>query len=424
MKLEEGLNCGGAYLKFLRDSPSLRSSGGYDMSALDNSSPFSIMFGPDNCGVSNNQVHFIMQHRSDPNGPFVEKFFNDTPPVALDSNTHLYTLALRADNTAEFYVDMQKASDRISLFESMNPPVNPPLEIDDPTDLKPADWVDEPSYPDPTAVKPEDWDDDAPPKIPDLTVVKPSGWDDSVPADIPDPEAVKPADWDDEEDGEWEAPMVPNPLCDSSGCGVWQPPMVKNPAFRGGKWKPRMIANPAYKWEWKAKQIPNPDASRDDKPLDNMEPIIGVAVEVWTTVGGIHLDNIVIARSLDDAFNYAEKTFLPKQIQEGKEEAEARRLHKQQQRDKKLESGTFKDLIEVHMGDFAEAELNLVFIFSLTIGCVLFSSYLLMGWGEDPDPQGTIHNKKHSAKRLETEAEDDNGDNADSLKNETKKKDE
>lgn len=31
-----------------------------------------------------------------------------------------------------------------SLFEDFNPPFNPPEEIDDPSDSKPDDWVDEP----------------------------------------------------------------------------------------------------------------------------------------------------------------------------------------------------------------------------------------------------------------------------------------
>lgn len=391
VKLEEGLNCGGAYLKFLRDSPWLHNPAEsdtdvHDLRGLDNNSPFSIMFGPDNCGVSNNQVHFIMQHRTDANSPFVEKFYNETPPVALDSNTHLYTLAIHRDSSVEFFVDMQPASDKGSLFLNMNPPLNPPREIDDPTDVKPADWVDDATYPDPKAVKPADWDDDAPAKIPNPTAVKPSTWDDSIPVDIADPTARKPAQWDDEEDGEWEAQMVPNPLCETTGCGVWKAPMITNPAYRGGKWKAPLIANPSYKGVWKARQIPNPDTSRDDDPLANMEPIVGVAVEVWTTVGGIHLDNILISESLEEAFEYARKTFVPKQIQEGKEEAEARRLHKEKQRNEKMASGEWKDILDVYISDFsdfiAETQLNVVLIATLTVGCMAFSSFLLLGWGD------------------------------------------
>lgn len=40
-----------------------------------------------------------------------------------------------------------------SLLEDFNPPVNPPQEIDDPEDTKPADWVDTKRIADPDATK-------------------------------------------------------------------------------------------------------------------------------------------------------------------------------------------------------------------------------------------------------------------------------
>ena len=60
-------------------------------------------------------------------------------------------------------------------------------------------------------------------------------------------EAEQPEDWDTEEDGEWEAPQVPNPKCASApGCGEWTRPMKPNPEYKG-KWSAPMIDNPAYK---------------------------------------------------------------------------------------------------------------------------------------------------------------------------------
>ena len=50
---------------------------------------------------------------------------------------------------------------------------------------------------------------------------------------------------DEEEDGEWEAPMVPNPACEEVGCGTWEPAMIKNPAYKG-RWTPSLINNPDY----------------------------------------------------------------------------------------------------------------------------------------------------------------------------------
>ena len=47
-------------------------------------------------------------------------------------------------------------------------------------------------------------------------------------------------------DGEWEAPQIANPKCESApGCGVWQRPMIDNPNYKG-RWKPPMIDNPNY----------------------------------------------------------------------------------------------------------------------------------------------------------------------------------
>ncbi len=82
--------------------------------------------------------------------------------------------------------------------------------LQDPDAKKPEDWVDEAQIPDPADVKPDDWEQ---------------------PETILDPEASQPEDWDVEEDGEWEAPRIPNP------------------AYKG-EWQPKMIDNPAYKGEW------------------------------------------------------------------------------------------------------------------------------------------------------------------------------
>ena len=39
----------------------------------------------------------------------------------------------------------------------------------------------------------------------------------------------KPEEWSDEDDGEWIAPQVPNPLCQTaSGCGPWKRPEIPN----------------------------------------------------------------------------------------------------------------------------------------------------------------------------------------------------
>ena len=83
---------------------------------------------------------------------------------------------------------------------------------------------------------------------------------------IVDPEAEMPEDWDEEEDGDYEAPLVPNPACEEApGCGEWVRPMLKNPEYKG-KWEPPMIDNPEYQGEWAPREIPNPAYFVDEDP--------------------------------------------------------------------------------------------------------------------------------------------------------------
>lgn len=68
-------------------------------------------------------------------------------------------------------------------------------------------------------------------------------------------------------DGEWEAPLIPNPACqDVPGCGKWTPPPIENPNYKG-KWVPPLIDNPNYKGEWKPRRIVNPDYFEDKNPF-------------------------------------------------------------------------------------------------------------------------------------------------------------
>jgi calnexin len=187
----DSFQCGGAYIKLPRASDT------FDISKLDNDTPYTIMFGPDRCG-SSNKVHFILQHENPISHVWEEKHFTDPTMARLDRNTHLYTLAVYHNNSFEVYVDMEleKSGD---LLTNMEPPVNPSKTIDDPTDSKPSDWVDAKNIFDPSAVKPDDWDEEAPMMIVDTADTKPAGWLDDAPKQIPDPEAARPSDWDDEE---------------------------------------------------------------------------------------------------------------------------------------------------------------------------------------------------------------------------------
>uniref|UniRef100_UPI00398EBB49 calnexin isoform X2 n=1 Tax=Pristiophorus japonicus TaxID=55135 RepID=UPI00398EBB49 len=286
---QDGIQCGGAYLKLLSEDDQL------DLSKFFDKTPYTIMFGPDMCG-QDYKLHFIFRHRDPVTGVYKEKHARqpdvDLQSYFIDTRPHLYTLILRPDNSFEILIDDSSVS-KGSLLQDMTPPVNPPKEIDDPNHQKPEDWDDRHRIPDPVSVKPHDWDEDAPRSIPDSTVMKPDNWLDEEPEYIPDPESKKPEDWDIEMDGEWEERQIPNPLCKTTGCGTWKPPIIPNPAYKG-KWKMPMIDNPKYKGVWTPRKIPNPDYFEDTKPF-LMTPIGALGLELWSVTADILFDSFIIS---------------------------------------------------------------------------------------------------------------------------------
>ncbi|KAK6843163.1 calnexin precursor [Apiospora arundinis] len=307
VKLQNGLECGGAYLKLLRENKALHQD------EFANTTPYVIMFGPDKCGHTN-KVHFIFNHKNPKTGEYEEKHLKTPPTARIVKTTELYTLIVHPNNTYAIKQNNEQVKEG-SLFEDFAPAVNPEKEIDDPKDSKPDTWVDEARIPDPEAKKPEDWDEDAPYEIVDEEATKPEDWLESEPLTVPDPEAQKPEDWDDEEDGDWIPPTVPNPKCaDASGCGPWTKPMKKNPEYKG-KWTAAYIDNPAYKGVWAPRKIKNPDYFEDKSP-SNFEPMGAIGFEIWTMQNNILLDNIYIGHSVEDANKLAEESFGLKHPQE------------------------------------------------------------------------------------------------------------
>ncbi|TKY73727.1 Calnexin-like protein [Spatholobus suberectus] len=304
-RLQNGLECGGAYIKYLRPQKS-----GWKPKEFDNESPYSIMFGPDKCGATN-KVHFIFKHKNPKNGEYVEHHLKYPPSVPSDKLSHVYTAILKPDNELQILIDgEEKKKANFLSSEDFEPPLIPPKTIPDPDDKKPEDWDERAKIPDTSAVKPDDWDEDAPMEIVDEEAEKPEGWLDDEPEEIDDPEATKPEDWDDEEDGEWEAPKIDNPKCEAApGCGEWKRPMKRNPAYKG-KWSTPYIDNPSYKGIWKPREIPNPDYFELAKP--DFEPIAAVGIEIWTMQDGILFDNILIANDDKIAESYRETTWRPK----------------------------------------------------------------------------------------------------------------
>ncbi|RWR86896.1 calnexin [Cinnamomum micranthum f. kanehirae] len=314
-RLQNGLECGGAYLKYLRPQ-----GAGWNSKEFDNESPYSIMFGPDKCG-STNKVHFILKHKNPKTGEYVEHHLKYPPSVPSDKLTHVYSAILKPDNEVRILVDgEEKKKANFLSADDFEPPLIPAKTIPDPDDKRPEDWDERAQIPDPDAVKPEDWDEDAPMEIEDEEAEKPEGWLDDEPEEVDDPEATKPEDWDDEEDGEWEAPKIDNPKCEAApGCGEWKRPMKRNPAYKG-KWHAPLIDNPNYKGIWKPQQIPNPDHFEIDKP--DFEPVAAIGIEIWTMQDGILFDNILIASDEKVAESYRDKHWKPKfDVEKEKEKA-------------------------------------------------------------------------------------------------------
>jgi calreticulin len=260
VKHEQNIDCGGGYLKLLPSTT--------DQSAFAGESPYSIMFGPDICGYDK-KVHLIFNYKGQ------NHLWKKKPVCESDQMTHLYTLVLHSDNTYEMHIDGTKKESG-KLEEDWD--LLKPKEIDDPTDKKPSDWVDEAEINDPDDKKPDDWDKE--------------------PETIPDPEAKQPEDWDVEEDGQWEPPMIPNPK------------------FKG-VWKAKRIPNPKYKGVWKAKRIANPEYE-PDKNLYLYTDLGVVGFDLWQVKSGTIFDNIIITDSLEEAKALASKTFDVHKAQEKK----------------------------------------------------------------------------------------------------------
>jgi len=253
-KHTQKIDCGGAYLKVLPAD--------VDQAKFNGDSQYYIMFGPDVCGTSTKKIHVIFNY----NGKNLLIKKEITAPV--DQLTHVFTLIVRAaDQTYEVLVDGErKEGGRLEDdFDFLAP-----KKIQDPSQSKPSDWVDEPLMDDPSDTKPADYD--------------------SVAKEIADPEAEKPQDWDDEADGEWEAPQI------------------ANPEYKGA-WKAKRIANPAYKGKWVHPEIDNP-AYKADASVAQFENIGAVGFELWQVKSGTIFDNILLSDSETEAAAFREQTYV------------------------------------------------------------------------------------------------------------------
>merc|ERR1711977_258790 len=281
VKHEQGIDCGGAYLK-LGPAP-------FDGKKFHGETVYNVMFGPDICGMTK-RTHLIFNYK--------EKNLLKDKDLRTESDelTHIYTLVVKPDNTFAMSIDgteveSGKLADGWKFLE--------PKEIDDPEDKKPSDWVDEAEMDDPEDKKPEGYDD--------------------IPAKISDPKAKKPDDWDDESDGEWEAPQIDNP----DFKGAWKAKRIKNPDYKG-VWAPKKIANPAYV---------------EGTTIGQYDSFGWVGIDVWQVKSGTIFDNILITDDVDTAKAAADKikTFQEGEKKMKEEKAEEDRAKAEEERKKKEE---------------------------------------------------------------------------------------
>ncbi|KAF9292250.1 hypothetical protein BGZ68_009089 [Mortierella alpina] len=276
VKQEKNQECGGSYLKLLPQ--------GYDAKTFNGDSEYAIMFGPDVCGAQN-RIHVIFNYKG--KNYLTKKEF----PVPRDSKTHLYRLTVHPDQKYSLLVDGEVMVDHVSIEEHWD--VYVPRTIPDPSETKPADWVEAKEIEDPTHVKPENYD--------------------SIPRYIPDPEASQPEDWDTESDGDWEAPEIPNPDFE--------------------EWAPKFIPNPEYKGEWKATEIPNPEF-KEDPELAHYK-IEGVGLDLWQVKSGSIFDDIIVTSDPEVADKYKDQWKQNFDMEKALVEALDAQLREKEEKEKK-----------------------------------------------------------------------------------------
>ncbi|KAK6199422.1 Calnexin [Scheffersomyces amazonensis] len=305
IKLQSGLECGGAYIKLLDAADDYR--------GFNDETPYQIMFGPDKCG-SENKVHFILSRPNPITGTIEKKHLRAPPMARINDLSNLYTLILKKNSDFEIRINGQvaKAGNLHSNIHLLDPPLyQNPQYIEDPNDVRPEDWDDQLMIADPNAELPEDYDIKHVLKfIPDPSIPKPDDWDENEPLTIPDPDATKPESWNEEEDGEWGPPEIPNPVCEQHGCGTWSPTLKPNPDYVG-PYVPPYIPNPNYKGLFRPRQILNPDFYNDTNP-SNIKLVGGIGFELWSMQNNIMFNNIYLGHSIKEAEWIGNQTFLPK----------------------------------------------------------------------------------------------------------------
>jgi len=284
VKHEQKIDCGGGYAKVFPAD--------LDQSQLNGDSKYLIMFGPDICGYSTKKVHVIFNYNGQ--NLLIKKDIK----CKDDELSHLYTLILKPDNTYIVKIDNEQV-EAGKLEEDWA--FLAPKKIADPSQSKPADWVDNEKMADPSDTKPADWDQ---------------------PEFIEDPEAKQPEDWDVEMDGEWAAAKI------------------NNPDYKGD-WKAKEIDNPDYKGVWVHPEIDNPDY-KDDPFLYRFTDIGAVGFDLWQVKSGSIFDNILLADSEEYAEEFGKETWGATKDAEKKMKDEVDEVERKKEEEKRKEEESKK----------------------------------------------------------------------------------
>jgi calnexin len=284
VRAQFAFTCASAFIRIYNDTA-------FNASELSNDTIPLIEFGPERCGDFNQSrfITYTFENKLPTPHSVTRPHF-----IPIDEYVHLYTLIVRPDGTFETLIDNRSTRNGTVSDDFIPPLFENPL-IDDPTDHKPPDWVDDVLIPDVTHVKPASWDENEPREIVDpAKATPPPGWLFDEPLVVPDPTDKKPDSWDDEKMGEWIPRPIGNIKClKARGCGPYKPPMLRNRKYRG-IWKQRLIPNPAYKGEWRPRKIPNPNYHGQSYQFV-MPPIVGIGFDIWTDQSEFAFTNILIA---------------------------------------------------------------------------------------------------------------------------------
>lgn len=111
VKLQEGLDCGGAYIKLFRAPLGSSSYSVFHPDRVNDKSPFTIMFGPDRCG-SSDKVNPIFHSLKTLLGSFHHSIFEshyaesggEASKESSNDQEHKIVIAVHFNNSSRWYV--------------------------------------------------------------------------------------------------------------------------------------------------------------------------------------------------------------------------------------------------------------------------------------------------------------------------------